>query len=240
MLLMCTKTSNMNYEIIKNEEALKEFIEWLPELEPNEKFYLCLFARRKYAPEEMKTNHRAQVKRFLSDKKRLFNKIKQLEVPEGAYTTKGGAIPGKALALYISPNPRNLKNASYQAIINLTKLLRNGNEGFNPHSEVMSTIQKTKSRTVFVDFDFDVKDDPKIDKGELIHNLQSYLGDAGQVIETRGGLHCLVRPDRIPKEQRKHWYQTVKTFGGESIDQSGDLLLPVVGCCQGGFIPRFV
>ena len=45
-----------NYKIISDPDALKEFIEWLPELEDNEKFYLSLFARKKYFLETLGNN----------------------------------------------------------------------------------------------------------------------------------------------------------------------------------------
>ena len=38
----------MNYKIVENEKQLKEFIDWLPELEENEKYFVSLFARKKY------------------------------------------------------------------------------------------------------------------------------------------------------------------------------------------------
>lgn len=36
----------MNYKIIHNEERLKEFINWLPDLLPNEQYYVQLLARK--------------------------------------------------------------------------------------------------------------------------------------------------------------------------------------------------
>jgi len=221
----------MNYQIISDKEKLLEFIDWLPELEANEKFYCCLFARKKYCADEIKSNAKSQLKRFLSNKERLYQKIKQLEVPIGAYQLKDIAAPQESLALYINPNPRNLKKATYEGIIKLTQLLKNDNKNFNPHAELLSCIQKTIGRKIYLDFDVDYKDFD-FEKLKAIINVSCL-----DIVETRGGYHLLVRLAEIEQAYKKTFYQKISAM---DVDQTGDQLLPVPGCVQGGFVPRFI
>ena len=78
----------MNYKIITDEDKLLDFINWLPDLEANEKFYCCLFLRKKYCTDLIKSSEKSQLKRFLSSKKRVFEKIKQLVTELGSYKLK--------------------------------------------------------------------------------------------------------------------------------------------------------
>ncbi len=221
----------MNYQIITNKDQLLDFIEWLPELADNEKYYCCLFARKKYCTDAQKIPDKAQLKRFLSDKSRLYDKIKQLEVEVGAYKLRGVEAPQEALAVYINPNPRDLKRATYDGIIKLTQLLKNDNKNFNPHAELLSCIQKSVGRKIYLDFDVDTKDFDFQQLASIIN--PSCL----KILETRGGYHILVQLAAIEQAYKKTFYNKIVKLG---VDQTGDQLLPIPGCIQGGFTPRFI
>ena len=221
----------MNYQIVTDEEKLHDFIDWLPELSENERFYCTLFSRKKYSPGQVKSKDKTQLKRFLSDKKRLYRKIRQLEVAYGAYQHDDQPVPQESLALYINPNPRDLKRATYESIITLTKLLRDEDKAFNPHAEVMGCIQQSSGKKAYLDFDVDTKD---FDFSKLAGVINT---SALTILETRGGYHLLVALAKLEREYVKTFYQGIVKLG---VDQTGDQLLPVPGCTQGGFTPRFV
>lgn len=223
----------MNYTIIKDEGILRSFIDWLPVLEEGEAYYVSLLARSKYA--DVIKSDKQQLKRFTSRKEDLFAKIRQLECPIGAYKQKGEDIPQEALAIYITPNPRSLHNAMFSALTALAKCIQHQNKSANPHQEVMNEIQKSKSRSCFVDFDFDHKEDKFI--GELKSLIYTYTGASARIkfIETRGGYHVLVDPVTVEEPFRKTWYQNIAQL--PHVDQTGDQMIPVPGGTQGGFIP---
>lgn len=227
----------MNYQVIADKDKLKEFIEWLPELESNEKYYVSLLARKKYSDGQSKTHDKAQLKRFTANKSRLLDKITQLEVPLGAWKMQGDPAPQITLALYITPNPRCLKTATELMGKRCWDLMKQGQ--YNIHAEALSCIQKSPSRTCFVDFDIDSKE---------VNLDQNWLNEAvGEgnyaIVETRGGYHLLIRPEAATNYRKtnfgdKNWYQLIKKQ--YPVDQSGDQLIPVVGAVQGGFVPKFI
>lgn len=223
------------YEIIKDEEILKNFIEWLPDLEPHETFYVALFARRKYLsdPSLLKTD-KTHCKRFTSSRSGLFNKIRQLECPVGSYVIKGIAAPQEALALYITPNPRNQIVAARTGLIRLSHLITQPYTNYNVHQEMMTAIHTSVSRKVWLDFDFD-----HVDLASTITEVYKAVNkDAVTVLTTRGGFHVLVRVKDIKEEFARTWYNGITRIPG--VDVRGDNLLPIPGCSQGGFSPYFV
>ena len=211
-----------NYKIIQDEKAFKEFIDWLPELEKDETYYLSLFARKKYDTTGALKSDKSQIKRFTSDKKRMFDKVKKLEVELGSYRVKDMEVPQNALALYITPNPRCVKKASLKTIKMLVDNIDKDNYQ-NPQAVALNALQVSKSRTVFVDFDFDIENrnyDRHIE--DIAFEATGYHGSF-DIVKTRGGYHVLVKPS---KTIYKAWYQNMQ---GNNTDQSGDLLLPVPG-----------
>lgn len=227
----------MNYKIITDESALIEFIDWLPILQDNEKYYLSLFARKKYVPELIKSNDKTQLKRFTSDRYKLIDKLRQLEIKLGRWILRDVPAPQESLVVYITPNPRCMRKATELMGKKCWDLIHNKN--YNIHAEALSCIQKSKARTVFVDFDIDDKS-VDVDIEWLIYILGK---DSFAVIETRGGYHILIRPKFATIHYNtmfnsKNWYSRI--IEKYPVDQSGDQMLPIVGTYQGGFTPKFI
>jgi hypothetical protein len=231
----------VNYTVITDREALMAFIEWLPDLQESEQYYMCLFARSKYTKDIAGNNgvphiksDKAQLKRFTAVKKNMLSKIMQLECPIGAYQQRDLIIPQEALALYITVNPRDLWKASFEGLKDLASRIQAQNKFMNPQQEVMSSIQRTKGKTHYVVFDIDVKDD-----GELIKSLRHSINDSAVVIlETRGGYHVIVDPAAVWPEYKNIWYKALASIS--DVDQKGDIMIPVPGTHQGGFTPKFI
>ena len=232
----------MNYQIITDENLLDEFIStFLKPCSPDETYYCCLFARSKYAKNEDGSNKfphiktdKNQLKRFLATPNTLKLKIKQLEVPFGAYITKDGEpIPQEALALYITPNRRSQKKAMFKLMKRLIDIQESNGQGFNINAEAISAVQKSKSNTDWIDFDIDSKD-IDISSIENVLPLGTY-----KILETRGGYHIMIDRDKVKKSDApKNWYILLGQMF--EIDQSGDNMIPMVGTYQGGFTPKFI
>jgi hypothetical protein len=223
----------MNYQIILDEQKLQDFIDWLPVLKQHEAYYVSLIGRKKYAP--VIGDDKVLIKRFTSDKKRMINKIRQLEAPLGAYlNSKEEPLPQEALALYISLNPRNLKLAAEQAASKLVSLIVQPYNGYNPHKVVLSEIQKARSRRCFVDIDVD---DATLTADGIKQTVLEAVEDenAFRLLATRGGYHILVDPNKVVN--KKSWFVSLRQLF--NFDAIGDNLIPVPGCTQGNFVPYF-
>lgn len=225
----------MNYEIVLDEKALRDFINFLPDLNESEQFYVTLFARKKYAPDiKYIKSDKSQLARKTCTKERLFYKIKQMECKLGSYRQFQDEmpIPQEALAAYINPNPRCLYKATLQGLSVFAKLIELNNKNHNPHSEILSCIQRSCSRKIWSIFDIDTKEDG------ILNKVEDALGgfNCAKILETRGGYHILVKLADVPVDIQKTWYKKMAALS----DIKGDHLIPIPGTYQGGFCPHFI
>ncbi len=225
----------MNYKIIADEQALLEFIEWLPSLNQSETFYLSLLARSKYlADKTILKGDKCSLRRVTSDKKYLYRKIKQMECEVGAYEQDGVAIPQAALALYITINPRCQVQAAKRSLKQLADVITAPYNGYNIHQLALSNIQQSMSRKVFFDIDYDhVKYEDVLPQLEGKINFESLY-----VLQTHGGFHLLVELEKVHKQFTKTWYKHLTGIHGADVTTTD--LVPVCGAYQGGFIPKLI
>ena len=233
----------MKHKIITDESILKDFIDWLPDLESTEKFYVALFARKKYDETLQSTaSDKMQLKRLLCNKENIIHKLRQLEIEEGLYLLKDRVATQKSLAVYITPNPRCMVKANKDMLLRLAKAVCNQNFFHNIHAEAISCVQRAKSYAHVVDFDIDDKTIDLTPMQKILHK------DCYKILETRGGYHIMVYPKLATEYNRMlnfgtdeypyNWHKAItSTF---PCDITGDQLIPIPGCTQGEFTPKFM
>jgi hypothetical protein len=143
-------------------------------------------------------------------------------------------MPSEALALYITPNPRSHILATKEAIKMMADYLTSKYNGYRLDQDVISCIQRNCSRKVYFDLDFD-----GVNLTDTVAQIVQHINaDCLKVLETRGGFHVLVKLSDIDSKYKRSWYNSITSLAG--VDVRGDNLVPVPGCTQGMFTPRFV
>lgn len=231
------------YQIIKDEQELDRFIEQLPDLGVNFKYYVSLFARKKYGGTEGLKSDKAQLKRFCSSKQLLKRKIRQLEIPIGAYEIDGNPINPESLVLYISVNPRDMHKAGVETAIELTKQALRGHSIKNPNALSLDKIQVVGQK-IYFNVDIDFERNTFIGSSTLEKWLIGKVNtEAYKLIETRGGYHILINLEKLDNSYKKTWYKDIQDVEGLPmiVDlKNGDGMTPVPGCIQSTSIPRLL
>lgn len=181
----------MSYKFILDEAIFKRFVDWLPELNAEECYYVVALARNKYVrdlPNVDKLAHirsdKQQIARFVCNKERLVRRVRQLECALGAYKTKEGLpVPQEAMAVYISVNPRSHLIGAKNALKRIADLITQEYSNYRLDHEVLSCIQEACSRKIFMDIDFD-----GVPIEQTIGEVKKHINlDCVSVLKTRGG-----------------------------------------------------
>lgn len=249
----------MNYKLIHNESELQKFIDFLPELNPNEGYFLILIARKKWFPESGIPSAHKLKRETVSSKDKIIQTIKQWEIAEGCYTSNGIPIDSRNLGVYMGFNPKNQMAACFELIDKCLASLKSNQKNINVKSMANDVIQGANGTKNFMDIDVDIKE------GEDYLEIKKYIESVVnpkylKFIKTNGGFHCLVQliakkqnplgdfadlTYEITKESdfsvNKKWYMQLKDhpFKSELNIMSHDLI-PIVGCNQGKFVPHFL
>ncbi len=227
----------MNYKLIHDEEQLKRFIDFLPELNPNEGYFIILIARKKWYPESGIPSAHKLKRETVGNKERIIQTIRQWEVAEGTYQSNEVPINQMNLGVYIGYNPKNQYNACFELIEQCLANIRTNKQNINIKSMANDVIQGSNGSKNFIDIDVDIKDGE--DYLEIEKFIRSVVAKEHLTfIKTNGGFHCLVKLEGLKGNMT--WYQQIKShqFKSELNIMSNDLI-PVVGCNQGKFIPHF-
>jgi len=254
-------------KLIKDQKQFNKFIDLLPELQNDEVYFISLSARNKYLSKEEREHYSlGQTEMFgreiaQSKEKLETYTIKKLESLLEFKTTRNGMlIPEKSLVVYMNINPSSMVKAYMQfqkemsnQISEITSALMNGK---NPNysfvniqtRELMNCIQKSSSRKEFIDIDCDTKEKQVI---EYLYDSLAENGILFYLIETKGGLHFLIKKDTIPKFVNK--YCVVRSFNimniinkAKELSEIKDVeiminnnaMVPVPGTMQSDFLVK--
>lgn len=231
------------YTIIKNEGELQSYVDSLPDLGEGFKYYICLFARKKYGGTEGLKSDKGQLKRVVASKGLIIKKLRQMEIPLGRYDINGLEINQESLVVYISANPRDLHRASLEMASAITLRVARNQPYKSPHTEAFNIIQTT-GKKLFLNLDLDFKEGCEISPDTIKIWLRGKVNEqAYRLIRTRGGYHLIIEYSRIDKSYVKSYYLRLQDTEGlpMSVDFSnGDGFTPIPGCVQGDFVPKVV
>lgn len=240
----------MNYKLLQNEVELQKFIDFLPELKPNECYFLILIARKKWNPESNIPSATKLKRETVNKKDKIIQTIRQMEVAEGIFTNNEIAIPQENLGVYIGYNPRDQYKASFELINKCLTAIKTNKQNINVKSMANDVIQASYGTKNFMDIDVDIKEGE--DYNEIVKFIKSVIDEKYlNFFKTSGGFHCLINlnhpdfkssdkneSDLISPNFGKKWYPELQKhqFKSELNIMSNDLM-PMPGCNQGKFVP---
>lgn len=220
-----TTTQNKMASLFVNEEQTNEFISALREITSSfDYFYVTIMSRAKYGGVDN------LFFRKLVQLDRVVEEIHQATPLRGFYF-KGKLVPHDSLAVYITPEPRDLERAGKE-ICAAFVLKSEGTTVFNLSSMFLSECQKHASQKRVLDIDID-------DKSKYLA-VRKVL-DANEIqpkftLESRGGYHLLCYD--LSRKNQKLVHDTSQEVG--DIDLLRNSMVPLPGTLQGGVEVKWI
>lgn len=241
--------------MIEDAEQFGRFIEWLPELQQDEVYFLSLSARNKYLTEEERVTfglgRTEMFSRFTAHDKPGIQYVMQKLKASLLYrrTRSGNEIPTKALVTYMNVNPCSMIDAYVEFKGQIDNIMRemlvahnHGKNGpsFEPwwklERHLMNCVQRSKARRLIVDIDIDTHD-PLI-QGELCVFLSSHNIEH-RLIKTQGGYHVLIKKETIGKTNIFSKIQELDARCEKEVVINKNGMVPVPGTLQAGKLVTF-
>ena len=234
------------YRIIRDYKELEKYVDSLPDIGENFKYYISLFARKKYGGTVGLTSDKCQLKRCVASKDRIIQKLKQMEIPIGAYTFQGKegeeevVVRQQSLVVYISANPRDMNKSAGALVKKLVGQIVDDVPIKNPQAEALSQIQ-THGKKIYFNVDIDFNGEYEIPERIIKIWLRGKVNEqAYRLVRTRGGYHLLVKLDKLDRSYRATWHRSLQDVEELPMDidlKNGDGMLPIPGCVQSDFTP---
>lgn len=243
-------------KLIHDRKEYLKFLEYLPELENDEVYFLSLSARNKYLTDDERVEYdlgRTEMfsRQIAFDKAGIAIALNKMEADLNVRTTRNGSpIPEHCLVVYVNVHPSSTLKAYRRFSEQMNRHYEeaflgtlNGSEATDMWipfrritTNLMNHIQKASSRKVLVDIDIDGDDDKQ--SAILVKEVDDYLSkhECGRmIIKTQGGFHVLVPTKYLGKHVPlfQKLQELDKQTEGE-VKFNGNAMVPLPGTLQAG------
>lgn len=257
------------YQIIHDEEQVREFYRILPRLKPAEVYFISMSARNKYLTAEEReeldlgrTEMYAKTIIRHDSEDEFVKHIRRLECDTRGYTSRTGrSIPEKCQVCYGNICPSNTISAikSFQDLLteymneslNLTlnsgdreKLLNRLNKIDN---NLLSYYQQSHSSKIWYDIDIDLYDKENSDHSLLQTiirtGIESFRIEGFKIISTKSGYHVLIPKNQITFNPNVLCSALEDGIGKSLVKEvvhNSNEMVPIPGTYQAGYKVEFV
>lgn len=242
--------------MINSDHHFEQFVDWLPELQRDEVYFVSLAARNKYlTPEERHQYGLGRTEMFSRqvayDKPGLHYVMQKLQASLSYRRTRAGhEIPRKALVVYMNVNPCSTIDAYHLFKTQMDGVLQESfhacaRRGVEPLSfeawtridrHLMNAIQKSRGRRMIVDIDIDTRD------AFVLGELQEFLREHGvdfATVSTHGGYHILARKNTLGGFNLYEKLQELEQRTGSEVCINKNGMVPVPGTLQAQALVTF-